>query len=80
MSKKGFNWADRVQMRPLQPSDAWLSFCYQVVSGMAWGLVTTVVPPKALDGMLHKVFYKALPHCGFQRNIKLEYWTLPAQF
>ena len=71
---------DRVKARPLQPSDAWLSFMYQVFPGMAWGLVTTVILPQALGDLLHKVFYKALPLLGIRRSIKREYRMLLEYF
>ena len=80
MCQKGHDWVDRVKARPLQPSDAWLSFMYQVLPGMAWGLVTAVISPRALGDLLHKVFYKALPLLGIRRSIKKEYRMLPEYF
>ena len=70
MCQKGHDWVDRVKARPLQPSDAWLSFMYQVFPGMSWGLVTAVISPGPLRELLHKVYYKALPLLGIQRLIK----------
>ena len=80
MCQKGHDWVDRVTARPLQTSDAWLSFMYQLFPGMSWGLVTTVIAPGKLNDLLHKVYYKALPLLGIRRTMRREYRTLPERF
>jgi len=80
MCKKGMEWADRIETRPLPSRDAWLSYFLQLFPGMSWGLATVCLSPKQLDCHLRKVWYRVLPFLGVRRNIKLLWRILPERF
>jgi hypothetical protein len=69
MVMKGLDWVDCLHTRPLPRRDAWLSFYLQFFLGMAWGLVIVCMEPKKLDAMIQRVYAKALPYLGVNRNI-----------
>ncbi len=78
--QKGLNWVDHIHTRPLTRSDTWLSFQLQLFPAMSWGLVTVCMQPMRLDAMIQRVYAKALPHLGVNRNIKKEWRTLPERY
>jgi hypothetical protein len=77
MCKKGYNWADRLSLRPLSHFDAWTSFTLQLYPGMSWGIATVVLSPQELYLVTKPVYYKCLPFLGVQCHIELPWRTLP---
>jgi hypothetical protein len=77
MCKKGYNWADRLSLRPLSHSDAWTSITLQLYPVMSWGIATVVLSPQELYLVTKPVYYKCLPFLGVQRHIELPWRTLP---
>ena len=77
MRQKGLDWVDRIYARPLPSRDAWFSFDLQLVPALMWGLVSVILSPAKLEEMLGKLYYKALPLLGVNRNIGTEWRTLP---
>ena len=56
------------------------SFQLQLFPAMSWGLVTVCMQPMRLDAMIQRVYAKALPHLGVNRNIKKKWRTLPKRY
>jgi hypothetical protein len=48
MCRKGHDWAARLHSRPLNHTEAWVSFSLQLYPGMAWGLSTVVLSSREL--------------------------------
>jgi len=80
MRKKGLDWVDKLQSRPLPTRDVWLSLLVQLYPGMAYGLASAVISPKKLDALIQAVYYKALPYLGINRCITRQWRCLIAMF
>jgi ribonuclease HI len=80
MVQKGLDWVDSLRTKPVASGDAWLSFYLQLYPGLSWGLVTVCMHPKRLDAQIQRIYSKALPSLGVNRNIKREWRTLPEQY
>jgi hypothetical protein len=72
MVQKGLDWVDSLRTKPVVSGDAWLSFYLQLYPGLSWGLVTVCMHPQRLDAQIQRVYAKALPFLGVNRNIKRE--------
>jgi hypothetical protein len=47
--QKGLDWVDAIRAKPVSRQDAWLSFHFQLLPGMSWGIVTTL--PERYQGL-----------------------------
>ena len=80
MCAKGYEWADRLDLRPLPPRDAWLSFFLQLLPGISWGLLSVVMSPAKLERELQDLYFRILPLLGVNRHIELDWRMLGERF
>ena len=80
MVKKGVDWVDKIATGNLHPRDVWMGFFAQILPGINWGLVATVLHPQALQDAYQSFYYKLLPILGVNRNIGKEWRTLPERY
>ncbi len=78
--QRGLDWVDAIRLKLVSRQDAWLSFHFQLLPGMSWGLVTICMPPKKFDTMVQRVYSKALPLVGVNSKIKRKWRTLPERY
>jgi hypothetical protein len=74
------DWVDRLARRPLERQDAWLSLTMQEYPKWSYGLCSLYASPEELDSTMGAIYFKALPHLGFNRYITTEFRTLPSEF
>ena len=80
MVKKGIDWVDKVATKNSRPREVWMDFFAQILPGINWGLVATVLKPEALQKAYQRFYYKLLPIMGVNRNIATEWKMLPERY
>jgi hypothetical protein len=80
LKNKGMDWVDRLNQRPLERRDVWLSLTTQEYPRRLYGLSSLYATLHELDTVMGAIYYKALPHLGFNRHITTEFRTLPSSF
>jgi hypothetical protein len=80
MLDKGLEWVDSLQAKPLERGLTWLSLKCQKHPQWSYGLSSNYSSPQQLDNTMGRVYYRALPHLGFNRNITKAFRTLPTKF
>jgi hypothetical protein len=80
MAKKGYNWADRMKLRPLPHNLAWKSFNHQLQPGMTWGIATVDLPPQKHLAKFQRVYFKCLPSLNVNCHIELPWRLIPERY
>ena len=52
----------------------------QLIPGMSWGLLSTIISPKKLNDAIGSLYFKILPMLRVNRNITKEWHTIPPRF
>ena len=79
MVKKGLDWAERLQTKPLQPWDSWLSFQLQLIPSMTLGLVPVILSPVAMEKKFQYLYFKTILLMRVKRHRTKE-WREDAKF
>ena len=80
MVKKGIDWVDKVATSNLRPRKVWMRFFAQILPGINWGSVATVLKPEALQKAYQRFYYQILPILGVNRNMATEWRMLPERY
>ena len=75
---KMLEWMSKLQSsRILSRADAWLSYFHQLKPRLLYSIACLSAPPKAVDLMMDKLYYRCLSYMGVNRHIRREARYLP---
>ena len=80
MMAKGTKWAEQLQTQPLQCQDAWMSFFYQLMPEITWGLATVTMAPDKMNEEIQLLYFNTLGLLGVNRHIMKEWILLPKKY